>query len=437
MIANHTDLTVKCYVGEMGVDGWEKSRWESEFNGNNVLVMTAQIFLNLLSPGFTKLSQVNLLIFDECHHARKNHPYAQIMEFFNRSKQLKRTEVTPLPKIMGLTASVVNGKVKLLRIESEIKQLECTMWSKCDTTCDEDVENFATKPKEQVLSYSNEISEDLNELIQHLSQVLRQAMDFPGDCKVSYDEMIAHDCAEWALEECTRTLHELGPWAAYIVAAYLINDLDTLQTSKEGKKNCKSSATQLHQVQDVYCNFTGINGLGDDKNCSHIMPEYLTKLLNIFGKFISLESDPEKRLCAIVFVEKRYTALILSEQINQAAKLNHDLSFVKSNFVTCHGTGGKVNFSSETEMNFKKQEEVLRKFRRHEFNVLIATSVVEEGLDVPKCNVVCCFDFPKNFRSYVQSKGRARARDSNYYMLVPQELKGEKENDLEDRKSVV
>lgn len=161
--------------------------------------------------------------------------------------------------------------------------------------------------------------------------------------------------------------------------------------------------------------------MGDDKNCSHIMPEYLTKLLNVFGKFISLESDPEKRLCAIVFVEKRYTALILSEQINQAAKLNHDLSFVKSNFVTGHGTGGKVNFSSETEMNFKKQEEVLRKFRRHEFNVLIATSVVEEGLDVPKCNVVCCFDFPKNFRSYVQSKGRARARDSNYYMLVPQE----------------
>ncbi|PFX27173.1 Endoribonuclease Dicer [Stylophora pistillata] len=365
VIANHTDLRVKCYVGEMGVDGWEKSRWESEFNDNNVLVMTAQVFLNLLSAGFTKLSQVNLLIFDECHHARKNHPYAQIMEFFNRSKQLKPTEVTPLPKIMGLTASVVNGKVKLLRIESEIKQLECTMWSKCDTTCDEDVENFATKPKEQVLSYSNEISEDLNKLIQHLSQVLTQGMDFPGDCKVSND---AHGFTKWALEECTRTLHELGPWAAYIVAAYLINEL---------------------------------------------------------------ESDPEKRLCAIVFVEKRYTALILSEQINQAAKLNHDLSFVKSNFVTGHGTGGKVNFSSETEMNFKKQEEVLRKFRRHEFNVLIATSVVEEGLDVPKCNVVCCFDFPKNFRSYVQSKGRARARDSNYYMLVPQELKGEKENDLE------
>ena len=95
-----------------------------------------------------------------------------------------------------------------------------------------------------------------------------------------------------------------------------------------------------------------------------------------------------------------------------AAKLDQELSFIKSDFVIGHGTGARVSYSSNTEMNFKKQEEVLRKFRndkkRHEFNVLIATSVVEEGLDIPKCNVVCRFDFPKNYCSYVQSKGRER-----------------------------
>ena len=143
------------------------------------------------------------------------------------------------------------------------------------------------------------------------------------------------------------------------------------------------------------------------------------------------ESDEENRLCGIVFVERRYTAVILSKQINIAAKLDCELSFIKSNFVIGHGTGARVNYSSNTEMNFKKQEEVLRQFRRREFNLLIATSVVEEGLDIPKCNVVCRFDFPKNFRSYVQSKGRARARDSRYYMLVDQESKVEAESELE------
>ena len=130
-------------------------------------------------------------------------------------------------------------------------------------------------------------------------------------------------------------------------------------------------------------------------------------------------------------MERRYTALVLSEQINIAAQLDHELTFVQSKFVIGHGTGGRVNYSNETGMNFKKQEEVLRQFRRHEFNLLIATCVVEEGLDIPKCNVVCRFDFPKSFRSYVQSKGRARAKDSKYYIFVDREEEMEKKAELE------
>ena len=47
--------------------------------------------------------------------------------------------------------------------------------------------------------------------------------------------------------------------------------------------------------------------------------------------------------------------------------------------------------------------------------------MVEEGLDVPKCNLVVRYDFPLTFQSYVQSKGRARAkRNSRYRLLVEQ-----------------
>ena len=50
-------------------------------------------------------------------------------------------------------------------------------------------------------------------------------------------------------------------------------------------------------------------------------------------------------------------------------------------------------------------------------NLLVATSVLEEGIDVPQCNLVVRFDFPAEFRSYVQSRGRARSKKAEYVLM--------------------
>ena len=222
VIAKHTDLKVKHYVGEMGVDFWNKTVWQKEFNENNVLVMTAQIFLDLLNHGYIKLSQVNLLIFDECHHAKKNDPYKQIMRAFDDCKR------ADYPKIMGLTASVVNKKVKPWDIENEIRELERTLRSTCETSQDEDIEKFAAKPKEEVMTFSNNsIDDDSNTLIQILQDVLTPGLEFLQQCRVPKETALwnAHWYAKFALRECQETLSELGPWAANRVAKYLIEDL--------------------------------------------------------------------------------------------------------------------------------------------------------------------------------------------------------------------
>lgn len=80
--------------------------------------------------------------------------------------------------------------------------------------------------------------------------------------------------------------------------------------------------------------------------------------------------------------------------------------------------------------------QVLRKFRAHETNLLIATSIVEEGVDIPKCNLVVRFDLPTEYRSYVQSKGRARAPVSNYIMLADSERTKAFEEDLSTYKAI-
>jgi endoribonuclease Dicer len=52
-------------------------------------------------------------------------------------------------------------------------------------------------------------------------------------------------------------------------------------------------------------------------------------------------------------------------------------------------------------------------------NVLITSEVLEEGVDIQTCNYVIRYDTPKNFPSYVQSKGRARSKDSKFVVMVP------------------
>ena len=55
--------------------------------------------------------------------------------------------------------------------------------------------------------------------------------------------------------------------------------------------------------------------------------------------------------------------------------------------------------------------------RRGETNVLIATSVVEEGVDVAACSFVIVFDNLRSSKAYVQMKGRARRKDAKLYVF--------------------
>lgn len=57
-MALHTNLAVRGYCGEMGVDAWTETDWHRELQANQVLVMTAQIFLDILLHGFMPLHKV-------------------------------------------------------------------------------------------------------------------------------------------------------------------------------------------------------------------------------------------------------------------------------------------------------------------------------------------------------------------------------------------
>ena len=55
-----------------------------------------------------------------------------------------------------------------------------------------------------------------------------------------------------------------------------------------------------------------------------------------------------------------------------------------------------------------EQERVIKMFKTGEKNLLLATSVAEEGLDISDCNYVIRYDMMGNEISLVQSRGRVR-----------------------------
>lgn len=84
----------------------------------------------------------------------------------------------------------------------------------------------------------------------------------------------------------------------------------------------------------------------------------------------------------------------------------------------------------------KKQKDTIKLFRDGDLNLLISTSVAEEGLDIKECNVVVRYGLLTNEIAQQQASGRARAENSVYSVVATEggrELRRELINEqLED-----
>lgn len=65
-----------------------------------------------------------------------------------------------------------------------------------------------------------------------------------------------------------------------------------------------------------------------------------------------------------------------------------------------------------------EQKDTIRSFRQGDLNLLISTSVAEEGLDIPECNLVVRYGLLTNEIAQQQASGRARARNSQYSVVA-------------------
>lgn len=140
------------------------------------------------------------------------------------------------------------------------------------------------------------------------------------------------------------------------------------------------------------------------------------------------QNDPDS-LCGIIFCDSKFIAKALFSLFCEMSKHDPELVFLNVQY-TIDKTADPVLEPKEAENEHRKQEDVLKRFRMHDCNLLIGTSVLEEGIELPKCNLVVRWDAPKTYRSYVQCKGRARATQAYHIILVAPNIHGNLEREL-------
>ncbi|CAD8194784.1 unnamed protein product [Paramecium pentaurelia] len=116
------------FHGSKCTDIWNQVMWQIMLEETQILVMTTQIFLNILRKGLAKISNFSFIAMDECHNAIQDHPYNYILkEFYLKTKM--QSENQSLPQIVGSTASpVMNSRsVTNNQLLQELLQLSANM----------------------------------------------------------------------------------------------------------------------------------------------------------------------------------------------------------------------------------------------------------------------------------------------------------------------
>lgn len=398
------DQAVEGICGSMGQSLFHKVTWDNLFANNMVIVCTAQVLVDGMMHSFTGVNRINLLIFDEAHHAKGDHPYARIMKDFYQQE----CDRSKCPRIFGMTASPVDVKgLSAEHIRTAARDLEVLLDAKIATTTDRMLaSNNISKPKEMIAMY----------------KPLRHEFETPLHLKVKakYGDVTAF---RKFFVQSKRHASELGRWASDMYWSFAFADeqsrkLQNREAIKYNQIEKNWSAAQfdarMKRLQEaaafVQDHDFGLPTLSDNDVSSKV--QKLHHWLNLY-----YERSAEAH--CIVFVEKRHTARLLKLIFQHIGGPN----------LHCDVLVGINSRAGEENVSFRAQVLTLQKFRRGELNCLFATSVAEEGLDIPQCNLVVRFDLYRTMIGFVQSRGRARQRNSTYLHML-------EENNNEHRERV-
>ncbi|NJE02629.1 DEAD/DEAH box helicase [Thermococcus sp. MV11] len=366
-----------------------------------VITATPQTVENDVLTGRISLEDVVLLVVDEAHRAVGNYAYVFI------AKEYLKTAKHPL--VLGLTASPGSDEEKIREIVRNlgIRRIEVRTENSPDV-----------KPYVQRIAFEwvkVELPGIYKEVRSLLREMLKESLKPLAQFKLvsTYSPDISKREVLQAGSKINREVamgnYELGRLRMYQAKAvklqHAIELLETqgltalrayLKKLREDKRT-KSSRELMEdpRMRKVIYLLVQAKEMGMDHPKMEKLKELVTR---------QLERKPNSKI--IVFTNYRDTGRKIVEELG-------GLGISAERFI------GQASRGKDKGMSQRKQKETLERFSRGEFNVLVATSVGEEGLDVPEVDLVVFYEpVPSAIRS-IQRRGRTgRHRPGKVVILM-------------------
>ncbi|GAB6860986.1 DEAD/DEAH box helicase [Haloplanus litoreus] len=389
------DDEITVFTGEVRPDDraelWAESR---------IVIATPQVVENDLIGGRISLSEVTHLTFDECHRATGDYAYVYIAERYHAD--------AASPLVTGMSASPGGDEEAIMTVCENLGLHEVAVMTEDDAdvaeyTHDTEVEwERVTLPDAVIeirdainevivdrleslkeLGVTNTTSPDLSQ--RDLNRMRGQLQDLiDADQSEGYEGMSIH--AE--VMKLRRAVELAETQSVESLRRYFERQRNAARAS--GASKASQRLVSEPKVREAMRKAEDFDDLHPKFRQTRVL---LAQTLGIGGG---------ERV--IVFTESRDTAEALTDFLAE--------SFDVRRFV---GQGDKDGSDGMTQT---EQGETLDAFRAGEFEVLVSTSVAEEGLDVPEVDLVLFYEpVPTAIRS-IQRKGRTGRQDEGRVVVL-------------------
>ncbi|XP_048222309.1 probable ATP-dependent RNA helicase DHX58 isoform X2 [Perognathus longimembris pacificus] len=408
--------TMTTLSGDMGL----RAGFRHVVQSHHLLICTAELLQTALTSAdveeHVELTAFSLIVVDECHHTHKETVYNAILSRYLEHK-LQRAQ--RLPQVLGLTASPgTGGACKLDGAIDHILQLCANLdtWRiMSPEQCLPQLQEHRPKPCKQYDLCQRRSQDPFGDLIKKLMKQIHGRL---GKSELSQDfgtQTYEQQVVELSKDAAEEGLQERRVYALHLRRyndALLIHDtvraLDALAMLQDFYHRERATKTQiLHAEQWLLELFSGHKTMLASLATQGPKNPKLEMLEQILLEQFRSPDNPR----GIIFTQTRQSTGSLLLWLQQQPGL-------QTVDIRAQMLVGAGNNSQSTHMTQRDQQEVIRKFRTGSLNLLVATSVAEEGLDIAQCNVVVRYGLLTNEISMVQARGRARAGQSVYSFVA-------------------